>query len=240
VQPVLNVKCVSCHTHDRAANRVILTDDLTDQFSIGYQELLPYLSVANAMRWDHPDDVYARPPYTFGPGASRLTKLLQGRHHGGELTSGDWLRLVNWIDTNAVYYDRDESVYPRRQIFRGEARRKAEDAYSRRCASCHRQKPANDARAQETWWLGLNRRDVTLSRALKAPLRRAAGGWERCREPVFDSTADPEYQALLRALTAVRDALAQQPREDLLSLRGSEAECEQVILPDSPPPRPRP
>ena len=76
VQPVLNDKCVRCHAYDRLANGVILTDDLTDQFVVGYQELLPYLNVANAMRWDHPDDVYAQPPYTYGSGASSLVKLL--------------------------------------------------------------------------------------------------------------------------------------------------------------------
>ncbi|MHC4406877.1 MAG: HzsA-related protein, partial [Planctomycetota bacterium] len=64
VQPLLNARCASCHTHDRRTNRVVLTDDLTDQFTVAYEELLPYLSVANAKRWDHPDDLYARPPLT--------------------------------------------------------------------------------------------------------------------------------------------------------------------------------
>jgi len=41
---------MSCHVHDHAACGVILTGDLTDQFTVAYEELLPYLSVANAMR----------------------------------------------------------------------------------------------------------------------------------------------------------------------------------------------
>ena len=45
VQPVLNTKCIRCHTHDRGAAGVILTDDLSDQFTISYEELLPYLSL---------------------------------------------------------------------------------------------------------------------------------------------------------------------------------------------------
>ena len=103
VQPLLNAKCVACHTHDRAANAVVLTDDLTDQFTLGYQELLPYLSVANAMRWDHPDDVYPRPPYTYGSKTSRLTQLLEAGHHGVQLTDDDWQRLFVWTDANGVY-----------------------------------------------------------------------------------------------------------------------------------------
>ena len=57
VQPVLNARCSRCHTYDRPANGVMLTDDLTDQFTVAYEELLPYLNVAAALRWDHPDDV---------------------------------------------------------------------------------------------------------------------------------------------------------------------------------------
>ncbi|MHB8900996.1 MAG: HzsA-related protein, partial [Thermoguttaceae bacterium] len=76
VQPVLNARCIACHTHDRRANRVILTDDLTSQFTIGYQELLPYLSVAAADRPDEPADVYPQAAYTYGSNASRLIRLL--------------------------------------------------------------------------------------------------------------------------------------------------------------------
>jgi hypothetical protein len=231
VQPVLNDKCASCHTHGRATNRVILTDDLTDQFTVGYEELLPYLSVANAMRWDHPDDVYARPPYTYGSKASRLTKLLEAGHHGVSLTEDERLRLVNWIDANAVYYDRYESAYQYRRIFGDAVRKTAGDIYRRRCASCHgAEQLKNDGRGG-TWWLSLNRHDVTRSRALQAPLARAAGGWGRCDGPVFASTDDPDYQALRQALTGVRDALAQRPREDLLSLRPGEGERRHVVPP---------
>ena len=38
VQPVLNAKCIRCHTHDRGAVGVILTDDFSDQFTISYEE----------------------------------------------------------------------------------------------------------------------------------------------------------------------------------------------------------
>lgn len=217
IQPILDAKCAACHTQDRKTNRVILTADLTDQFAVGYQELLPYLSVASAMRWDNPEDVYARPPYSYGSKVSRLTQLLERGHHGVKLSREEWLRLVTWIDTNAVYYDRYESCYPRRSIFSGAVRQVANDVFRRRCASCHAGKELDEGGKYGTWWLSLNDADAARSRALQAPLARAAGGWERCRGPVFASTADADYQRLLAALTRLREQLRSQPREDLLS-----------------------
>ena len=237
VQPLLNDKCVACHTHDRAANAVILTDDLTDQFTIAYQELLPYLSVANAMRWDHPDDVYPRPPYTYGSKASRLTHILEKGHHGVKLTADDWQRLLVWIDANAVYYDRYETPHwPNRHIFAGGERKALDAAYARRCTGCHGKGDGKNA----TWWLSLNRREPRLSRMLAAPLARAAGGWGRCEGTVFATPDDPDYKAMLAALTSLSDRLGARPREDLLSIQGTEAERQRVVLPPPPPPGPKP
>ncbi len=235
VQPVINAKCVRCHAHDREANGVILTDDLTQQFCVAYEELLPYLSVANAMRWDHPDDVYPRPPYTYGSKVSRLTTLLAQGHHGVELTAEEWERLAIWIDANAVYYDRYEHQHPKRHLFPDAIRKTMGAVHGRRCARCHGR---NDGR-HESWWLSLNRRDVRLSRALVAPLSREAGGWGRCDEAVFATADDPDYKALLAALTSLRGHLAKHPRADLLSIRGTPAESQAVELPPPPPPRPR-
>lgn len=228
VQPVLNARCVRCHTHDRASNSVILTDDLTDRFTIGYEELLPYLSVANAMRWDHPDDVHARPPYTYGSKVSQLTEILAADHHGVKLTEDDWLRLVTWIDANGVYYDRYETVhYSGRRIFSGSVKKTLDAVFARRCVSCHGR---SDGR-MDTWAVSLNRRDVRKSRALAAPLARSAGGWGSCEGTVFAGVSDPDYQGLLAALKSLSDELRQRPREDLLSIHGTPAEFQPVELP---------
>jgi len=77
---------------------VLLTDDLTNQFSVAYEELLPYLNVADAMRWDNPDDVYARPPYTYGSKASPLMQMLAGGHHGVMLSEEERLRICRGHD----------------------------------------------------------------------------------------------------------------------------------------------
>ncbi len=230
---ILSSRCVGCHAFDRPANGVILTDDLTDQFCISYEELLPYLSVAISNRWDHPDDVVARPPYTYGSKVSQLTKILRSGHHGVELTNEDWERLATWIDANGVYYDGYESeYYNQRRIFTGPVRQELGKIFQRRCGSCH----GSDDGQHDTWWLSLNRRDVRLSRALTAPLSAAAGGWGRCEGTVFADTGDPDYQLLLAVLRALRSTLDKHPREDLLSLRGTDAERQAVELP--PPPKP--
>jgi len=233
VQPVLNARCVGCHAFDRPANGVILTDDLTDQFCVSYEELLPYLNVAISNRWDHPDDVVARPPYTYGSKVSELTKILRAGHHGVQLTGEDWERLVTWIDANGVYYDRYESEYfDHRRIFSRPVRQELGKIFQRRCARCH----GSDDGQHDTWWLSVSRRDVRLSRALAAPLSVAAGGWGRCQGTVFADASDADYQALLAILTALRTMLDEHPREDLLSLRGTDAERQLVELPSPPKP----
>jgi hypothetical protein len=82
--------------------------------------------------------------------------------------------------------------------------------------------------------MSLNRRDVSASRALRAPLARAAGGWGRCSGTVFANTDDPDYQGILRILTVLRDALRERPRQDLRSLQGTPAERQVVTLPSPP------
>lgn len=233
VQPVLNARCVRCHAYDRPANGIILTDDLTDRFAIGYEELLPYLTVAISNRWDHPDDVYPRPPYTYGSKVSRLTRLLRAGHHGVQLSAEEWERLLTWIDCNGVYYDRYETGhYPDRRIFTGSVRQTLQQVFERRCVSCH----SRDDGRQDTWWLSLNWREPGNSRMLSAPLARTAGGWGRCAPVVFATTADSDYQVLLQTLQTLAAQLRQHPREDLLSLQGTPAETQRLALPEPPPP----
>jgi len=231
IQPILNRKCLGCHAYDRPANNVILTDDLTDQFNVAYEELLPFLSTANAMRWDHPDDVLPRPPLTYGSKVSPLTRLLEAGHYDTRLTREEWTRLFAWIDANGVYYDRYESSRGDRHLFSTSVRKAFSEIANRRCARCH---GGGAEGRRDTWALSLDWRAPASSRALMAPLARAAGGWERCDEAVFADTTDPDYQKLLGLLRGVHSELGRRPREDLLSAAGSEIERRPARWPEPP------
>lgn len=237
VQPVLNARCIQCHSFSRETNGVILTEDLTDQFCVSYEELVPYLTVANAMRWDNPEDVLPRPAYTYGSRISPLMKLLDAGHYGVRLSQEEQDRLATWTDANGVYYDRYESTYSdARRILTDETKKTLADVFERRCASCH----GGGDGAHGTWWMAVNWRDPARSRALQAPLSRSAGGWGLCAGTVFQGTQDPDYQLLLQTLTGLHKQLTDRPREDLLSVRGSDMERIVPALPPLPEPRTRP
>ncbi|MFQ6132230.1 MAG: NPCBM/NEW2 domain-containing protein [Armatimonadota bacterium] len=236
VQPILNDRCISCHAYDRTSNAVILTDDLTARFSVAYRELVPYLNVANAMRWDNPADVLPARPFSYGSHSSPLTRLLREGHHDVKLAPDEWLALINWVDANGVYYDDYRWTWHDRNIFTDQYAEPLGEVYGRRCATCHGEGDG----AHGTWWLSLNRHDVRQSRMLIAPLARKAGGWGRCGESVFADDGDRDYQAVLTTLTGLRDALRQRPRQDLKSIIGTPAETQVVSLPRPPPPPPSP
>ena len=237
VQPLLDEHCVRCHAYDRPVAGVILTGDLTDRFCISYEELVRHLHLANAMRWDHGDDVYARPPYTYGSRSSPLCRLLDKGHHGVKLSGEQWQRLAGWIDANGVYYDRyDEGRWPGRRIFAGQAGQAMREVYARRCSSCHGREGGGE---RDTWWLSLNWRRSELSRCLQAPLARAAGGWQRCGS-VFATADDGDYRAMLAAATELGKSLRANGRGDLLSLEGTGEWDREVPLPPLPPPKPAP
>ena len=237
VQPLLDEHCVRCHAYDRPAAGVILTGDLTDRFCISYEELVRHLHLANAMRWDHGDDVYARPPYTYGSRSSPLSRLLDKGHHNVKLSGEQWQRLAGWIDANGVYYDRyDEGRWPGRRIFAGQAGQAMREVYARRCSSCHGREGGGE---RDTWWLSLNWRRSELSRCLQAPLARTAGGWQRCGS-VFATADDADYRVMLAAATELGKSLRANGRADLLSLEGTGEWDREVPLPPLPPPKPAP
>ena len=174
-----------------------------------------------------------------------MAELLAAGHHDVQLTDDERERICTWIDTNGAYYDRYEFVEgnPQRWLFVGQIRETLDEVYTRRCSVCHG--PSDKQQHYQwmelnprNWWLNLNRRDVTKSRMLVAPLARSAGGWQRCGDPVFADTADADYKKMLDALTGSWETLSKQPRADLLSIRGTEAERQELTLPPPPPPRP--
>jgi hypothetical protein len=119
VQPVLDAKCISCHSgavvpagrqtrgdlvpaaHQTRAVPPDLTSTLdAERVPASYRALI-------TGGWLHVIDCgfnsagcEKREPFTFGTVKSKLWPLLQSGHHGVELTTDEMLRLKTWTDLN--------------------------------------------------------------------------------------------------------------------------------------------
>ena len=52
------------------------------------------------------------------------------------------------------------------------------------------------------------------------PLAKSAGGTERCGKAVFATTADPDYQALLKTFAPLQERMRAAPRDDMVRVTG--------------------
>ena len=78
---------------------------------------------------------------------------------------------------------------------------------SRRCAECHQ---AGVPRKFYTRVMNPRRTASCWPRWPRPPAAR-----EKCGQPVFASTADPDYQKILRTFDPIHALLKERPREDL-------------------------
>lgn len=125
--------------------------------------------------------------------------------------------------------------------------RAARQAFARRCQSCHHERhhpipsylsdeiglsfwapDMNDARLRHSRHIVFNLTRPRLSLVLLAPLGRAAGGYGLCRPagtavgsapPVFATTADPDYRAILAMCEAGKRRLEEIKRFDMPGFR---------------------
>ena len=109
VQPVFDRHCLSCHDFGgNGAKHVILAGDRNPFFNASYIDL--YVKKLVTLVGGGPADTQA--PYSWGSHASRLIEVLDSGHHGVDLSSEDYERLVAWLDLNGPYYPVYESAYP--------------------------------------------------------------------------------------------------------------------------------
>jgi hypothetical protein len=131
-----------------------------------------------------------------------------------------------WIDLNVPYYGTADTAHPDlpgcRQMYPAELPDVMNDVFARRCADCHQdQQPTmvKDWTPRTSRWrgdaLGLRIERPELNAFLLAPLPASAGGTGKCGTPVFDSTADADYQALLRTFEPVQELARKTPRMDM-------------------------
>ena len=230
VQPVLDAHCVRCHSSPNPPARIDLCGDKTDFFNVSYESLARGRKRSGEAEWYSPyvdwiptfngmeANILEITPKAWGSPRSRLADLLLERHPDPDGTprvqmAQDEIRtLLAWIDLNIPYYGTSETAYPDRpgcrRAYPAELDRTLAEVAQRRCAECH-----DEGRIPRQVWTRIT--NPHLNEFLLAPMARGAGGSGACGRPVFASTADPDYQAILATFDPVLAELSVRPRMDM-------------------------
>jgi hypothetical protein len=226
VQPVLDEHCIECHNPVDAPKGIDLTGGKTDFFNVSYDVLArenqggrgsPYVNwipTYNGQEWN----ILEVQPKAWGSHQSRLAEVVLSGHPDEkgkpkvEMDEASCRRILAWIDLNVPYYGSSETAYPEmtgcRRIYPAGLDKVLADVATRRCVGCHQ-----DAKIPRREWTRVT--EPELNPFLLAPLAKSAGGSEKCGEPVFQTTDDPDYQAILATLTPAESMLAATPRIDM-------------------------
>ncbi len=226
VQPVLDKHCVSCHSGVNPAADVDLFPGLTGPahdraHCTSFDALtkyvprshVPFVERAGTVKFD------ITQPYQFGSGKSKLVTLLKQGHEKVELSRDEWLILLTWIDNNGLYFGSFVSVHDwGRWGYRPQASdmQAVRAIQKRRCVACH----ADVDLARPGW---IDPRDPRASLFLTAPLVREAGGRGKCRPPVFRTTNDPDYRALLDETREIFNRMRGNPTPGMKELIAGES-----------------
>lgn len=116
VQPILDRKCVSCHSqHPGAIN--------LSREPIERKWFASYINLASRYGFWNYGHSYRTIPGQFGARASKLREILEGDHYGLKLEPEEFRRLMLWLDLCSIFYGvyeaeggqaqlRGEVVYP--------------------------------------------------------------------------------------------------------------------------------
>jgi hypothetical protein len=172
VQPILDRRCIECHTYERRDGRVLLAGDLGPHWSHSYFSLF-----ANRLVADGRNGLGNQPPRSIGSAASRLLTLGNGSHYGAKFTPDEWRTLWLWIESGAPYAGTYAALRNEAQEGPGYSaphRVYAESAevMQRRCYTCHK-KPSDREDPME---LPFN---YEAERKTRARLGRPTGAYER-------------------------------------------------------------
>jgi len=225
VQPVLDQYCTECHDARRPKG-IDLTGGPTDFFSVSYDVLArenqgpkgsPYVNWIPTYNGQE-RNILEVAPKAWGSPRSKLADLVLAGHPDGDgkprvhLDDPSRRRILAWIDLNVPYYPSSETAYPDnegcRRLYPPKLDEVLADVAARRCAQCH-----EDGKVPRRVWTRIA--EPELNGFLLAPLAQAAGGAQRCGPPVFETTEDADYQAILATFQPVRQMLAQTPRMDM-------------------------
>ena len=174
-------------------------------------------------------------PLWAGSLVSRLPGYLEKSHCGETIPPADLRRVYAWIDADVPYYGtyaHSHPLSPGRRDLCTEADTGRESAwfaqdfkgvYARRCEFCHGPSPQPNDHSQ-IWdgrlaWINFSR--PQFSPALTTHLAKAAGGrglstaTNGPQRLIFESTSEPDYQALLAAIGEGRQLMLAHPEADM-------------------------
>ncbi|MDY0170763.1 MAG: discoidin domain-containing protein [Thermoguttaceae bacterium] len=237
VRPILDRRCLGCHTGLKPAADVDVADPRIAQRLQSMAAISPAMAGAEVSRVRQ-----------FGSYAAPLLKVLTTQTHAEslELTEQEWIDLQAWVDLNAPLHDRCRIVCPSvqapyRYTPEGDValppagaravgveldREVFEPVFAARCAGCHEQFET----VFRPHWVDLH--DPASSLFLRSPLAETAGGSGRCGRAVFADRQDPDFQRLLHSLRARVAAAWNNPDIALIPL--VEAGCTPSIFKGSP------
>jgi hypothetical protein len=239
VQPVFDAHCVKCHSGPTPTAKVDLCGDATDFFNVSYEVLARGRKRAGEAEWDSPyvnwiptyngmeQNILEVTPKAWGSPRSRLAEILLGGHPDTigaprlKLESREIRRVLAWIDLNVPYYGTSETTHPEtvgcRRLYPATLDATLVDVARRRCQECH-----IGGKIPRPFWTRIV--NPELNSFLLAPLAKNAGGSGACGRAVFASSADPDYQAILRAFDPVLADLRARPRTDMAGAKPADVD----------------
>jgi hypothetical protein len=118
VQPILDARCLQCHSGARPARGLDLTATADRGFTRSYWSLLvapaqfqgtdvtpARAATALVPRFGMRNQLQVTPPGgMYGSPGCLLLWMLRDGHHGVQLSASETARLASWVDCNAIFY----------------------------------------------------------------------------------------------------------------------------------------
>ena len=243
VQPVLDRHCVRCHQGANPDGGLLLTGGYTRFFNMSYDNLVVRSRADEVSRARYTGRSTELPmvqslhllygimvpfkPLASGSLVSRLPDYFRETHCQKPVPLADRRRIHEWIDAMIPYYpttdfahlearsNRDKWGHPDRKDLLDWFTRGFAPVYDRRCAACHGKTNDLGLPTPRQWaWIDLTKPE--WSPALTAHLAKSASGRGiPAKDFQFATTADPDYQALLKAISEGRQRAYETPEADM-------------------------
>jgi mono/diheme cytochrome c family protein len=243
IQPILDARCVQCHSPQKRSGGVSLVGHHTPIYSISYYTITAKSLVADGRNLTKSN----YPPYALGSGSSRILEFCNGGHHEVQLTDKEKLLMRYWVETGAPYPGTYAALgcgmiggYARNQLDQSDRKWKEVAAMTKvlqqNCTSCHTKEKNNQlplSASDEIGgqpWITLKPNDVRrkysrqllydlsepeLSVLLLAPLAKSEGGYESCGSAILKNKKDPRYKTILAGIERTKNQLDSIKRFDM-------------------------